>query len=149
GSVSAAIIATVAIRLCFMNILLDGRLLNGSLWAGSCASNACSSKRQRRTPLAETPVPSAILQRGAVSIDKGARRNNEKTGRNTFMNIKVGKQAIAEATQKLKNWGRWGKDDQVGTLNHVTPEDIVKAASLIRSGKVFALGIPLDRTGPQ
>ena len=65
------------------------------------------------------------------------------------MNIKVGKQAIAEATQKLKNWGRWGKDDQIGTLNHVTPEDIVKAASLIRSGKVFALGIPLDRTGPQ
>jgi len=65
------------------------------------------------------------------------------------MNIKVGKQAIAEATQKLKNWGRWGKEDQIGTLNHVMPEDIVKAASLIRSGKVFALGIPLDRTGPQ
>jgi hypothetical protein len=65
------------------------------------------------------------------------------------MNIKVGKQAIAEATQKLKNWGRWGKDDQIGTLNHVRPEDIVSAASLIRTGKVFALGIPLDRTGPQ
>ena len=65
------------------------------------------------------------------------------------MNIKVGRQAIAEATEKLKNWGRWGKDDQIGTLNHVTPEDIVKAASLIRTGKVFALGIPLDRNGPQ
>ena len=64
------------------------------------------------------------------------------------MDIKVGKQAIAEATEKLKNWGRWGKDDQIGTLNHVTPEDIVKAASLIRTGKVFALGIPLDRDGP-
>src|ERR1700693_5657508 len=65
------------------------------------------------------------------------------------MNIKVGKQAIAEASKKLSNWGRWGKDDHVGTLNHVTPEDIVKAASLIRTGKVFALGIPLDREGPQ
>ena len=65
------------------------------------------------------------------------------------MNIKVGRQAIAEASKKLSNWGRWGKDDQVGTLNQVTPEDIVKAASLIRTGKVFALGIPLDRTGPQ
>ena len=65
------------------------------------------------------------------------------------MDIKVGKKAIAEATQKLKNWGRWGKEDQVGTLNHVTPEDIVKAASLIRTGKVFALGIPLDASGPQ
>ncbi|MFZ3309097.1 MAG: cyclase family protein, partial [Xanthobacteraceae bacterium] len=65
------------------------------------------------------------------------------------MNIKVGKQAIAEATATLKNWGRWGKDDHVGTLNHVTPQDIVKAASLIRTGKAFALGIPLDRDGPQ
>ena len=65
------------------------------------------------------------------------------------MNIKVGKQAIAEATEKLKNWGRWGKDDHIGTLNHVTPEDIVKAARLIRTGKVFALGIPLDSNGPQ
>src|SRR5664280_1430711 len=65
------------------------------------------------------------------------------------MNIKVGKQAIAEASKKLSNWGRWGKDDQIGTLNHVTPEDIVKAASLIRTGKAFALGIPLDREGPQ
>src|SRR5438445_4786056 len=65
------------------------------------------------------------------------------------MNIKVGREAIAEATQKLKNWGRWGKDDQIGTLNHVTPEDIVRAASHIRSGKVFPLGIPLDSNGPQ
>ncbi len=61
----------------------------------------------------------------------------------------VNRQAIDEASKKLSNWGRWGNDDQIGTLNHVTPEDIVKAASLVRSGKVFALGIPLDRTGPQ
>ena len=40
------------------------------------------------------------------------------------MHIKVGKQAIADASEKLKNWGRWGKDDQIGTLNHVTPEDM-------------------------
>ena len=65
------------------------------------------------------------------------------------MNITVGKQAIAEATAKLKNWGRWGADDQIGTLNHIRPEDIVRAAGLIRRGQVFALGIPLDRTGPQ
>ncbi len=53
------------------------------------------------------------------------------------MDIKVGRQAIAQATQKLSNWGRWGKHDQIGTLNQVTPEDIVKAASLIRSGRAL------------
>ena len=65
------------------------------------------------------------------------------------MDIKVGRKAIEEASKKLSNWGRWGKDDQIGTLNHIKPEDIVNAASLIRTGKVFALGIPLDRNGPQ
>jgi kynurenine formamidase len=65
------------------------------------------------------------------------------------MEIKVGKQAIAEASTKLKNWGRWGAGDQIGTLNHITPQDVVAAASLVRIGKVFALGIPLDRHGPQ
>ena len=65
------------------------------------------------------------------------------------MDIRVGKQAIKEASQKLSNWGRWGKDDQIGTLNHIVPADIVAAAGLIRTGKIFALGISLDRNGPQ
>jgi kynurenine formamidase len=65
------------------------------------------------------------------------------------MNITAGTEAIAEASKKLSNWGKWGKDDQIGTLNYVTPEDIVRAAALVRTGKVFALGIPLDNKGPQ
>src|SRR4029077_16572870 len=65
------------------------------------------------------------------------------------MDIKVGKAAIEEASRKLSNWGRWGKDDMIGTLNLVTPEDIANAAKLGQPGKVFALGIPLDRNGPQ
>jgi kynurenine formamidase len=55
----------------------------------------------------------------------------------------VNRAAIYEAAEKLSNWGRWGKDDQIGTLNNVTPEDIVNAAKLIRKGKVFALGLSL------
>jgi kynurenine formamidase len=65
------------------------------------------------------------------------------------MDISVNRKAVAEAFEKLKNWGKWGADDQIGTLNYVTPEDIVRAASLIRTGKAFALGIPLDNHGPQ
>jgi kynurenine formamidase len=65
------------------------------------------------------------------------------------MNINVGRKAVAEASEKLSNHGRWGGDDRLGTLNHVLPEDIVRAAALIRTGKVFALGMPLDRHGPQ
>lgn len=59
--------------------------------------------------------------------------------------MKVNKAAIYDAADKLSNWGRWGAEDQIGTLNHVTPQDIVTAAGLIRKGKVFALGLPLDQ----
>ncbi|HMK80799.1 MAG TPA: cyclase family protein [Xanthobacteraceae bacterium] len=65
------------------------------------------------------------------------------------MTITVNAAAIREASAKLSNWGKWGKDDQIGTLNYVTPQDIVAAGKLIKQGKVFALGIPLDRSGPQ
>src|SRR3977135_2020738 len=65
------------------------------------------------------------------------------------MNISVGRKAIEEASKKLSNWGRWGKDDQIGPPHPGGPAEIVKAAPLIRTGRVFALGIPLDASGPQ
>jgi kynurenine formamidase len=66
-----------------------------------------------------------------------------------MMRIEVNRQAIAEAHEKLSNWGRWGKADQIGTLNFVTPGRVKAAASLVRKGKVFGMGIPLDGNGPQ
>src|SRR6516162_2938645 len=63
--------------------------------------------------------------------------------------VDVSKKAVDEAFTALSNWGRWGADDQIGTLNYVTPADVVAAAKLIRRGKIFALGIPLGASGPQ
>ena len=50
---------------------------------------------------------------------------------------------------RLRNWGRWGPDDERGTLNLITPERLVAAARLVREGKIFDLGIPFDENGPQ
>ena len=51
--------------------------------------------------------------------------------------------------RQVRNWGTWGPDDELGTLNYVTPDTIAAAGRLVTSGKVFALGIPLQREGPQ
>jgi kynurenine formamidase len=51
--------------------------------------------------------------------------------------------------RQVRNWGTWGPDDELGTLNYVTPEAIAAAGRLVTSGTVFALGIPLQREGPQ
>jgi len=61
----------------------------------------------------------------------------------------VDKEAIARASEELSNWQRWGAEDQVGTLNFVTPEHVRAAASLIRTGRAVSLQIPLDEFGPQ
>lgn len=37
------------------------------------------------------------------------------------------------------NWGKWGPDDEVGSLNYLGPEQVLAAARLVTSGKVFTL----------
>jgi kynurenine formamidase len=49
----------------------------------------------------------------------------------------------------LQNWGRWGKDDQKGTLNLITSDEIKAAAQLVKTGKVYSLSMPLEAEGPQ
>jgi hypothetical protein len=44
-----------------------------------------------------------------------------------------------------KNWGRWGKDDELGSINFLTAPEVVRGARAVRSGKTFALGVPVGR----
>src|ERR1700694_6241288 len=62
---------------------------------------------------------------------------------------KVTLQDIQAAAERLKNWGRGAADDEIGTLNNISPQDIVNAARLIRKGKVFSLALNFDSNGPQ
>src|SRR4051812_26592485 len=61
----------------------------------------------------------------------------------------VDKEAIAVASRELSNWGRWGAEDEIGTLNLVTPGRVSAAAGLVRKGKTFGMGKPLGASGPQ
>lgn len=56
---------------------------------------------------------------------------------------------IEEYIEALSNWGRWGTDDEIGTLNFITPEVIRHAASLVTVGRVISMTMPYDATGPQ
>jgi kynurenine formamidase len=62
---------------------------------------------------------------------------------------KVTMEQLRETAERCKNWGRWGPDDEIGTLNFVRPEDVVAAARLVRKGRSFSLALPFDRSGPQ
>ena len=46
--------------------------------------------------------------------------------------------------ERCSNWGRWGPDDERGTLNLITPELRVRAAGLVREGYTVSCAWPLD-----
>ncbi len=46
------------------------------------------------------------------------------------------------------NWGKWGPQDQIGTLNYITPDVIINAAGLVKSGDRYSLAIPLAADQP-
>lgn len=56
---------------------------------------------------------------------------------------------IAAMAAVCRNWGRWGEDDVLGTLNYITDEHRHRAAALVRSGRTFSLSQKFDMTGPQ
>jgi kynurenine formamidase len=51
--------------------------------------------------------------------------------------------------ERYSNWGRWGDDDERGTLNLITPDHVLAACQLPRSGKVISCALAFDEHGPQ
>ncbi len=54
-----------------------------------------------------------------------------------------------DLAKSVNNWGRWGAEDERGTLNLITPKSVAAAATEIREGKRFSLAIPMSADGPQ
>jgi kynurenine formamidase len=49
--------------------------------------------------------------------------------------------------QSSTNWGRWGKDDERGALNLITPEKTLAALQSCKTGTVYHLGLPIQQHG--
>ena len=56
-------------------------------------------------------------------------------------------EAAVKGWKQGQGWGWiWGKNDEVGSLNAVTPAMVLRAVSLVKQGKVYDLGVTYDRT---
>ena len=49
------------------------------------------------------------------------------------------RQDVLTMMKTLSNWGRWGKDDQLGALNLITPQKRKEAAGLVQEGISISL----------
>ena len=57
---------------------------------------------------------------------------------------------VARYHDELSNWGRWGDDDQLGALNHITADHTRAAAASVTTGVTVSLSRPLPtKVGPE
>jgi kynurenine formamidase len=59
---------------------------------------------------------------------------------------KVTKSGFEAMMKSLSNWGRWGADDELGTLNLITSEKRKQAAALVREGVTVSLAHDASKT---
>jgi len=53
-------------------------------------------------------------------------------------------EGFAALFDALSTWGRWGEGDECGSLNHADAAAVVEGARVVREGRTFGLGHPLD-----
>ena len=60
-------------------------------------------------------------------------------------------QPVPTAAELLKdsprNWGRWGPEDEVGSLNFLTSAEVLRGVAAVRQGKTYTLQIPMGKPG--
>ncbi|SOD76665.1 Kynurenine formamidase [Streptomyces sp. 1222.2] len=54
-----------------------------------------------------------------------------------------------DIAKRVNNWGRWGADDEIGTLNLITDEVVREAAASVCTGRRVPLALPLQQDGVQ
>ena len=93
------------------------------------------NKRMAR-PLKKKPAAAKLARRPAPKVPR-PRAADPQLPRHADLPIRAGAPAGAA-------WGVFGDDDQVGTINLMTPDRVIEAADSIRSGRVFSLNLPID-----
>jgi len=53
--------------------------------------------------------------------------------------------SFGELASRISNWGRWGPDDQLGTLNLIDEAARLRGVAAVEQGNAFALGLPLSQ----
>jgi kynurenine formamidase len=100
-------------------------------------------------------VPASVVQafRPARQADLKVRTTtdtttvttNVTTAVTTNVTTTVTKDQVNRWMTELSNWGRWGKTDQIGTLNLITADKRRQALTLVRDGLSVSLAHTIDK----
>jgi Putative cyclase len=107
-------------QLTMMTVLTAGVLAHVGLAALAVPIGVAAAQELRQTA---PPTPTSIAPHPSTQ---------EPAHRMTF-------EQVVAMEQSLSNWGRWGRDDERGTLNLVAPEKTKAALGLVKDGMVVSL----------
>ena len=60
---------------------------------------------------------------------------------------RLGVETFQALFDRCSNWGRWGPDDERGTLNLITPDVRIRAAGLVKEGATVSVSHPINTVG--
>ncbi len=83
---------------------------------------------------------------GAWTVAGQQPQRQAQAARQEARKSSVTKEQFEKWVTELSNWGRWGKDDERGALNLITPEKRQQAAALVKTGTTVSLSRPVRRT---
>ena len=59
--------------------------------------------------------------------------------------LRISNEEFDRTFEELSNWGRWGDDDELGTLNFLGEAEVAEAVKLAKRAVVYRLGGPWIR----
>ena len=80
----------------------------------------------------------------AVLLWVGCGGDSQEAGAQAHLSD-VTQEQFDEWMTELSNWGRWGADDERGTLNLITAEKAAQAGALVQTGETVSLAHPIRR----
>ena len=95
----------------------------------------------------QTPVRSATDEFLPVDYRHGEGKPVAKIGYNWCVPVPVPPsipQTFTTMANRVSNWGRWGPDDQIGTLNLIDEAARLRGVASVVHGAPFPLGIPMS-----
>ena len=95
-----------------------------------------------------TRVGAIVILLSAVAVTGDAQSGGADTNRPDTVHPLVTRAQYERWQTELSNWGRWGPDDELGTLNLITPAKRKQAAALVKEGISVSLSSTLRRRRP-
>ncbi len=88
-------------------------------------------------------IPAPLIQRGSGEIRNTVTASDRPSPIPAYQHL-----PIRSGLPAGSSWGVFGDDDQRGTLNFVTPEQVRQAARLVQTGESFALSWQMELPDP-